>query len=503
MSDLDTERCYRAVVSRDARFDGRFFTGVTSTGIYCRPVCPSRTPRRENTRFFRSAAEAEGEGFRPCLRCRPETAPGSPAWRGTRSTISQSLRLVAAGYLDGHSVEELAGRLGMGPRHLRRLFHLHLGTTPVHVAQVRRLHFARGLLTDSTLPVAEVAFASGFGSLRQFNELFLRAYGQPPAAFRGAARTTGGADGSTVGGWLELRLRYRPPYPWQAVLGYLARRAVPGVEEVRDGAYRRSIAVDGSAGMIEVRPLDGEHGLLLRVSSPVSRGLIRTVERVRRLFDLDADPEEIGAHLGQDPRLSGFLAGLPGVRVPGAWDGFELAVRAVVGQQVSVAAATRLMGGLAARYGEPFPGIGGLGAIERLFPTPERLAGADPADLRTPRARARALLRLAQEVRDGEIVLDGSADAELVKERLKTIPGIGEWTAEYVAMRALGDPDAFPAADLGLLRAAAVEGERLSPSALLRWAEAWRPWRAYAAMALWNGRMETEVTTDGQEGNVS
>ena len=486
MSDLDAERCYRAVASRDARFDGRFFTGVTSTGVYCRPVCPSRTPRRENTRFFRSAAEAEEEGFRPCLRCRPETAPGGPAWGGTRTSIAQALRLVSSGYLDGHSVDELSGRLGMGPRHLRRLFHRHLGTTPVHVAQVRRLHFARALLADTVMPVAEVAFASGFGSLRQFNDLFRRMYGLAPNALRRSLRPpSAGGEGT-----LDLRLRYRPPYPWEAVLGYLARRAVPGVEEVREGAYRRAIVVDGAAGLIEVRPLDGEHGLRLRVVAPVSRELIRTVERVRRLFDLDADPEEIGRRLGADPWLAPALESLPGVRVPGAWDGFELAVRAIVGQQVSVAAATRTMGGLAARYGEPLAGTGGwpAGTVERLFPTPARLAAADPAGLRLPGQRARALLELARAVRDGEIVLDGSADAELVRQRLTAIPGIGDWTAQYIAMRALGDPDAFPAADLVLLRAAAGDGARPGVAGLLRRAEAWRPWRAYAAMLIWHSR---------------
>ena len=486
MSDLDAERCYRAVASRDARFDGRFFTGVTTTGIYCRPVCPSRTPRRENARFFRSAAEAEGEGFRPCLRCRPETAPGSPAWKGTRTSIAQALRLVSAGYLDGHSVDELSGRLGMGPRHLRRLFHRHLGATPVHVAQVRRLHFARSLLADTALPVSEVAFASGFGSLRQFNDLFHRVYGLAPTGLRRSVPAAAGRAGT-----LDLRLRYRPPYPWESVLGFLARRAVPGVEEVRDGVYRRAVAVGGTAGLIEVAPLEGEHVLRLRVIAPVSRELIRVVERVRRLFDLDSDPDEIGRHLGADARLAPLLSQLPGVRVPGAWDGFELAVRAVVGQQVSVAAATRFMGGLAERYGEPLAAAaaaGGnpAGSPGRLFPTPARLAAAVPGELRLPGQRARALLGLARAVRDGEIVLDGSVDVELVRRRLTAIPGIGEWTAQYIAMRALADPDAFPAADLGLLKAAAWGGERPGAVELLRQAEAWRPWRAYAAMLLWN-----------------
>ncbi len=513
MMKMDPEICYRAVASRDARFDGRFFTGVASTGVYCRPVCPSRTPKRENARFFRTAAEAEGAGFRPCLRCRPETAPGSPAWSGTRVTISQALRLLSAGYLDEHSVEELAARLGMGARHLRRLFDRHLGASPVRMAMIRRVHFARGLLADSRLPIGEVAFASGFGSLRQFNDLFRRLYRQSPLDYRRQVRADSdpgpSAPPAPSGDWLEFRLRYRPPYPWQTVLGYLERRATPGVEAVREGTYRRSITVGGepagsgsppaapgadrarkrgaAAGVIEVLPLDGENGLRLRVRLGVSRGLIQVVERVGRLFDLQVDPAEIAGHLRRDRWLAERVDALPGLRVPGCWDGFELAVRAVLGQQVSVPAATRAMGELAARFGEPFP-ESGIEGIDRLFPTAGRLADVDPAGLPLPGVRARALVLLAREVHDGRIRLDGTMDGEQVRERLTAIPGIGDWTAQYIIMRALGEPDAFPAADLGLLKAAAgLCGDGPArPADLQRRAEAWRPWRAYAAMALWH-----------------
>ncbi len=475
---IDDEVCYRAVASRDARFDGRFFTGVTSTGIYCRPVCPSRTPRRENTRFFRCAAEAEAAGFRPCLRCRPETAPGSPAWSGTRATVSQALKLISAGYLDAHGVDELAGRLGMGDRHLRRLFLLHLGVTPVQVAQTRRIHFARSLLADSGLPVAEVAFASGFGSLRRFNALFRGAYAQTPTEVRGTVSGPRKASGSP----LELRLRFRPPYAWQAIIGFLAPRAIPGVEAVSDGVYRRSIRADGSAGTIEVSLADSGDCLLLRVFSPPSRGLITVVERVKRLFDLAADPQEIDAVLGGDEALAPLVAGEPGLRVPGAWDGFELAVRAIVGQQVSVASATTASGAIAARFGEPVAAP--PGGITHVFPTAARLAEADPADLRLPRARAAAIVHLARAVASGELRFEPYADLEQAVARLTDLPGIGEWTAQYIAMRALGEPDAFPATDLGLAAAGRSMGAA-TPARLLERAEAWRPWRAYAAMHLW------------------
>ncbi len=476
---LSDEACYRAVADRDARFDGRFFTGVTTTGIYCRPVCPSRTPRREHARFFRCAAEAEAAGFRPCLRCRPETAPGSPAWSGTRAPVSRALRLICGGFLDEHGVGELADRLGIGDRHLRRLFLLHLGATPVQVAQTRRIHFARALLLDSPLPVADVAFASGFRSLRRFNALFRQACGQSPSALRSPV----GRAATAPGGALELRLRFRPPYGWQAMLAFLAPRATPGVEAVVDGGYRRSVMIDGAPGVIEVDLAPSADCLVLRVPFPPSRGLIDVVERVRRLFDLSADPREINAVLGRDRELAAAVALEPGLRVPGAWDSFELAVRAILGQQVSVASATSSAGRLAERYGEPLPAP--AGAVTRLFPTAARLTDVDPAELRLPRARAVAIVSLARAVASGDLSFEPQGDLDATVARLTALPGIGEWTAQYVAMRALGEPDAFPAADLGLLAAARSWAPDVTARALAARAEAWRPWRAYAAMHLW------------------
>ena len=477
---LTDDVCYLAVASRDARFDGRFFTGVTTTGIYCRPVCPSRTPRREHTRFFRCAAEAESAGFRPCLRCRPETAPGSPAWTGTRATVSQALRLLSAGYLDEHRVDELAGRLGMGDRHLRRLFLRHLGVTPVQVAQTRRIHFARSLLADSGLAISDVAFASGFGSLRRFNALFRKLYQQSPTALREKLTASTPKAESP----LELRLRFRPPYAWQAMLRFLAPRATPGVEAVSGGVYRRSVVVDGAQGLIEVTLADSGDCLLLRLFSSGSRGLIHVVDRARRLFDLSADPAEINAVLGRDEPMAALVRAEPGLRVPGAWDGFELAVRAILGQQVSVAAATGSAGLLAERYGEPLaePARG----LTRLFPSAARLAEADPADLRLPRTRANAVVHLARAVASGELRFEPYGDLDQAVARLTALPGVGEWTAQYVAMRALGEPDAFPASDLGLLRAAGRWMRLATPASLEAKAEEWRPWRSYAAMHLWH-----------------
>ncbi len=366
----------------------------------------------------------------------------------------------------------------MGDRHLRRLFLLHLGVTPVQVAQTRRIHFARSLLADSGLPVAEVAFASGFGSLRRFNALFHAAYAQTPTEIRRTVSAPPRAPESP----LELRLRFRPPYAWQAMIRFLAPRAIPGVESVTDGVYRRSIRADGVSGTIEVTLAGSGDCLLLRVFSPPSRGLIQVVERVKRLFDLAADPEEIDGTLGSDEALGPLVADEPGLRVPGAWDGFELAVRAIVGQQVSVASATTTAGRIAAEFGEPLAAP--RGGITRVFPTAARLAEADPADLRLPRARAAAIVHLARAVASGKLRFDPYADLEQAVSRLRELPGVGEWTAQYIAMRALGEPDAFPATDLGLVAAGRSMGVA-TPARLLERAEAWRPWRAYAAMHLW------------------
>ena len=474
--------CYEAIRSRDARFDGRFFTAVLSTGVYCRPICPARTPKRENVRFYPCAAAAEAAGFRACRRCRPDTAPGTPAWLGTSATTSRALRLILDGALDGGSLEDLSARVGIGPRHLRRLFVAHLGAPPLVVAHTRRVHFARKLIDETTLPMTRVAHAAEFPSVRRFNAAIRQAYGRTPTALRREARDTRAVPADAA---LVLRLPFRPPYDWSGLLKFIARRATPGVEAVGPGTYERTIAVNGTRGSIEVTRPGWKNHLLLRVRVPDAAPLAVIVERVRRMFDLGADPREIQARLRSDRRLRAALAARPGIRVPGAWDAFELSVRAILGQQVSVRAATTLAGRLARAWGEPIGAPDGEDRLSRLFPTPEALAGADLPAIGLPPARARAVRDLAQAVAGGEIRLTTVADPDEVARTLTRIAGIGPWTAQYIAMRALGEPDAFPASDLGLRRALSSGRRLMSSTDLARHAERWRPWRAYAAMLLW------------------
>jgi AraC family transcriptional regulator of adaptative response / DNA-3-methyladenine glycosylase II len=480
VTTLEPDACYRALRTRDARFDGRFFTAVRSTGVYCRPICPARTPRIENCWFVPCAAAAQEAGYRPCLRCRPEASPGTPAWLGTSATVSRALRLIAEGALDRGAVDDLAQRLGIGERHLRRLFATHLGASPVAVAQTRRVLFAKQLLDQTTLPMSQVALASGFSSIRRFNDAMSRSYDRPPSSLRRGRATAERSDGST----LELLLPYRPPFHWDAITAYLAPRAIPGVESVRPGVYRRTIRLPDGHGRIEVRAAPKRHHLRaqLRLSSPAT--LIEIHERLRRLFDLAADPHEIGAHLGRDPVLRSAVAQQPGVRVPGAWDGFELAVRVVLGQQVSVRGATTLAGRLVAAYGERLPD-GVAGEPEFLFPTAEVLSRARFARIGLTRARAAAISGLARAVANSEIALDGTRDPDETRARLADLPGIGPWTVQVIAMRALREPDAYPAGDLGLRRALGPKGALASARDVASAAAAWSPWRAYAAMLLW------------------
>jgi AraC family transcriptional regulator of adaptative response / DNA-3-methyladenine glycosylase II len=494
--ELDAEACFRALATRDRRFDGRFFTAVRSTGVYCRPICPAPTPRRENCVFVACAAAAEAQGFRPCRRCRPEASPGTPAWIGTSATVSRALRLIGDGALDRGSVGELAGRLGIGERHLRRLFVEHLGAAPLAVAATRRALFARRLLDETSLPVAQVAFASGFSSVRRFNEAMRAVFRATPTGLRRRGARAGPASE------LELRLPYRPPLPWAALLGFLASRAIPGVEEVVAGAYRRSFSIEGVEGAVEVRAVAGRDHLLARIRLAAPAPLIRIAERLRALFDLGADPGAIEAQLSGDRLLAPRLASLPGVRVPGAFDGFELAVRAILGQQVSVAAATRLAGRVAATHGAKlriatWPGS----TLRLLFPAPRALGALDPRSAGLPAARAGAIASLARAVESGEIALDGSRDLETSVRELAALPGIGEWTAQVVAMRALREPDALPAGDLGLRRALGARGALASAAEVRSRAEAWRPWRAYGAALLWmvdRGRGRTSIGDVGE-----
>jgi len=479
--DMDRIACYRAISTRDARFDGRLFVGVKTTGIYCRPICPARTPKFENVFFFASAAAAQEAGFRPCLRCRPEISPELAFWRGTSNTVSRALALIEAGGLDADDVEGLADRLGVGARQLRRLFRQHVGASPIAIAQTRRVLLAKQLIHETSLSMAEVALASGFGSVRRFNETFRDLFARPPASLR---RTRDKARREADA--LSVRLAYRPPYDWEAMLSYLAARAIPGVELVAGESYRRSIAFGKRSGVITVRPA-GKNSADVTVRFSDMAALPSIIARVRRVFDLAADPDQIGVHLALDPRLAPLVAARPGLRVPGAWDGFELAMRAICGQQITVPAATKLLGRLVRAYGTPLPASMRDGeGPSQLFPLPKAIAAADPATFAMPGARARALIALAKAISDDPMIFSRGASLEQAIAKLRRLPGIGEWTAQYIAMRELREPDAFPAADVGLLRAMAdAGGRRPSPDELLARAERWRPWRAYAALHLW------------------
>jgi AraC family transcriptional regulator of adaptative response / DNA-3-methyladenine glycosylase II len=478
--DLDHDACYRALCLRDARFDGRFFVGVKTTGVYCRPICPAPTPRSENVTFYLTAASAQEAGFRPCLRCRPETAPDLGAWRGTSNTVSRALSLIELGALDEARVDGLAGRLGVGERQLRRLFRQHLGASPIAVAQTRRVLLAKQLIHETHLPMAEIAFASGFGSVRRFNEAFQALFGRSPGALR---RAKGPEVSAGPQGEIDLLLRYQPPYDWASILEFLRRRAIPGVEIVTADSYARSVDLGGVAGTVKVRRGEGK-ALRATVRFPKLSALPAIIARLRRLFDLSADPLAIAAHLAKDPVLAPLVEERPGLRVPGAWDGFELAIRAVLGQQISVPAAACLAGRLVAAYGARLAEQDG--GLTHLFPRPEVLASADLASLGAPQSRAAALSAVAAAAVADPHLFDATLGLEDAIRRLRSIRGVGEWTAQYIALRQLREPDAFPAADLGLLRAMAKhEGRRRSSAEILDRANAWRPWRAYAAQHLW------------------
>ncbi|AKQ67514.1 ADA regulatory protein / Methylated-DNA--protein-cysteine methyltransferase [Myxococcus hansupus] len=484
MTALEPSACYRAVQTRDARFDGRFFTAVRTTRIYCRPICPARTPRFENCTFFPSAAGAQEAGYRPCLRCRPETSPDLAFWRGTSNTVARALALIAEGGMDdeGAGVTELADRLGVGDRQLRRLFQQHLGASPVAVAQTRRVLFARQLLHETSLPMAEVALAAGFRSVRRFNAVFRSLHGRPPRELR---RSKAPETHTSTG--VTLFIPYRPPYDWESMLAHLEARALPGLEYIEAGRYRRTVAHARGAGSIEVSPAPRRAGFLVTLRLPEVQALPGVVAQVRRVFDVGADVDVIGAHLSRDPRLAPLVARRPGLRAPGGWDGFELAVRAVLGQQVTVVAARGLGARLVAEYGEPaLTEATGHPRLLRTFPRPERLVGEDLRRLGMPAARAKTLSSLAAAaVADPRLFQPGASLEEAIT-RFKRIPGIGDWTAQYIALRAVRETDAFPSADVALLRALEDDaGVRPTPDAVLRRSEAWSPWRAYAAQHLW------------------
>jgi AraC family transcriptional regulator of adaptative response / DNA-3-methyladenine glycosylase II len=465
--ELDFERCYRAVDSRDQRFDGCFYTAVRTTGIYCRPSCPATTPKRQNVTFYPSAAAAQRGGFRACRRCRPDAAPGSPEWDARADVVGRAMRLIGDGVVDREGVPGLAGRLGYTERHLHRMLAAELGAGPLALARAQRAQTARILIETTDLGLAEIAFAAGFGSVRQFNDTILEVYAQPPGALR--ARRPQARTGA---GTINLRLAYRAPLHAPALLGFLAARALPGVEECDGRTYRRGLRLPHGSATVELTPADRWVSATLRLSDV--RDLAPAVARCRRLFDLDADPAAVDGTLGADPALAGAVATEPGVRVPRAVDGFETAVRAIVGQQVSVSSARTTLTRL-------------LPAADDLvgFPGPEVVADLPDDAFRMPAARRATIRALAQAVADGKLDLDPGADRDESVARLQELPGVGAWTAGYVAMRAVGDPDVFLPTDLAARRGARNLGLPDSPAALAAYAERWRPWRSYALIRLW------------------
>lgn len=482
-SMLDKTSCYRALSAKDARFDGVFFTGVKTTGIYCRPVCSVKTPRESSCLFFSTAAAAEAAGFRPCLRCRPELAPYA-----LQQNLAHAVwQRIAAGALNDGNVERLAVEVGLSSRQLRRVLLQQFGVTPVELAQTQRLLFAKKLLQETRLPMADIAFAAGFGSVRRFNALFSLRYGIAPTSIR---RASGSTD-REAGDALVLRLAYRPPFDWNRMLGYLAGRAIGGVEaveQVNDAAYLRTVRLGAATGWLRAKHLPARQQVMLEVSPSLSSVLMPLLARARSQFDLDANPAMIEAHLRNDPLLAARIDARPGLRVPGAFEAFELAVRAVLGQQVSVAGATTLTARLVQRFGTaadtPFP------QLTHHFPEPVALVAAEDSDVASiglPLARAQTIRHLASFAAEGGLDLPPGMPLDEAIAKLKSVRGIGDWTAHYIALRALRFPDAFPAGDLGLQKAAVGEEGRLTERQLAARAEQWAPWRGYAALALWMG----------------
>jgi AraC family transcriptional regulator of adaptative response / DNA-3-methyladenine glycosylase II len=475
---LDFDTCYRAVSSRDGRFDGWFFTAVTTTGIYCRPSCPAMTPKRGNVRFYPSAAAAQGGGFRACRRCRPDASPGSPEWNVRADAVARAMRLIGDGVVDRDGVSGVAQRLGYSERHLHRLLVAEVGAGVQALARAQRAQTARTLLETTDLPVTQVAFASGFASVRQFNDTVRDVFATTPTGLRDRRRNRDGVEPGRV----ELRLAYREPGDVAATLAFLGVRAVPGVEEYDGATYRRSLALAHGHAVVSLTPADGHVRADLRLDDV--RDLSTAVARCRRLLDLDADPVAIADVLGADPLLGRAVQSTPGLRSPGAVDGEELAVRAVLGQQVSVKGARGTAARLVARYGKPLTSP--VGSITHLFPSSATLADVDPAELPIPRARGRAVVAVAEALASGDVSLDAGADWDDAEARLLELPGIGPWTTGYLRMRALGDPDAFLPTDLGVRRGLDALGAAGDPTSARTLAEAWRPWRSYAVHHLWN-----------------
>ncbi|MEZ0093182.1 AlkA N-terminal domain-containing protein [Streptacidiphilus sp. EB129] len=488
---IDEETSYRAVSSRDARFDGVFFTAVRTTGIYCRPSCPAMTPKRQNVHFYPSAAAAQGAGYRACRRCRPDAVPGSPDWNLRADLVGRAMRMIGDGVVDREGVTGLAARLGYSERHLTRELVAELGAGPQALARSQRAHTARLLLQTTDLSVTDTAFAAGFASVRQFNDTIRDVYGLTPSELRTKSARPAA---TTVPGTIALRLAHREPLDAEHLFDFLALRAVPGVEEiVRHGTglrgYRRTLALPGGPGIAEVDEPRGRQAWLdCRLQLASLRDLAAAVQRLRALFDLDADPDAVDRTLGADPYLGPLVAARPGLRSPGHVDPHELAARAVLGQQVTVAAARTLAGRLAERYGEPLAAPSG--GLTRLFPTAAALAETDPADLAMPGARQRALRGMCAALASGDVDLRPGVDREAASAALLALPGIGPWTVSYVRMRALADPDAYLPTDIGVRHGLRAANAPDAPDTA-----AWRPWRSYAVHHLWAALSSPQAST--------
>ncbi|RPK89001.1 AlkA N-terminal domain-containing protein [Streptomyces sp. ADI98-10] len=475
----DTERCVRAVRSKDARFDGWFFTAVLTTRIYCRPSCPVVPPKVRNMTFYPSAAACQQAGFRACKRCRPDTSPGSPEWNARADSVARAMRLIRDGVVDREGVPGLASRLGYSARQIERQLLAELGAGPLALARAQRAQTARLLIETTALPMAQVAFAAGFSSIRTFNETVREVFGLAPGELR--TRAARGPRAAAVPGVIALRLPYRAPLNPSNLFGHLAATAVPGVEEWRDGAYRRTLTLPYGHGVVALSPAPGHIACRLSLTDP--RDLTRAISRCRWLLDLDADPVAVDAQLRTDPLLAPLVDAGPGRRVPRTVDGAEFAVRAVLGQQVSTAAARTHAARLVTAHGVPVEDP--EGGLTHLFPAPEALAGLDPEALALPRTRRTTLTTLVAALAEDRLRLDTDTDWEQARAELAALPGFGPWTVESVAMRSLGDPDAFLPTDLGIRRAAERLGLPATPAALTARAAGWRPWRAYAVQYLW------------------
>jgi AraC family transcriptional regulator of adaptative response / DNA-3-methyladenine glycosylase II len=479
-AELEPDICWQAMRSRDRRFDGRFFVAAVTTGIYCRPICPVPFAKPNNIKLYPCAAAAEAAGFRPCRRCHPETSPGTPAWQGTSAIVSRALRLIWEGALDGSSVDRLAERLGVGSRQLRRLFIQHLGVPPIKIASTHRVHFARNLIEQTDIPMAEVALTSGFRSVRQFNHAVRSTAGQSPSELR---RLRGESTLSSRSGELVIRLLYRPPFNWTALMSFLRTRATPGVEVVEENSYRRTVESDGGPGVIRITNDPEDACLLVTIALPSYEGLFRVVERVRRIFDLGADPLHIDAHLSRDSKLKPLLDDQPGIRVPGVWDGFEVAVRAALGQRLTVVDSNAVAGELVRRFGRPIETS--VDGLTHLFPRPEDLAEARLENLGIGRECAALVNTFARALCNNEFSFETSRTLHETVSRLRAIDGVKDGMAHYIAMRASGETDALPADDWALSRGLWGGELPASTEQVVALTEAWRPWRAYAAMHLW------------------